>query len=106
MGWACNPKEASSTMIKKYLNKHYPKLETDGAAFKKALEHGLAKGQLDRITGTGLSGTFALVDDAKKTGGKYEDAIEDAIIAMNEPKDLSVTKMRDYLGEYHKEYNT
>jgi hypothetical protein len=33
-----------------------------------------------------------------KTGGKYENAIEDAIIAMNEPKDASVTAIRDYVG--------
>jgi hypothetical protein len=46
------------------------------------------------------------VDGADKTGTRYEDAIEDAIIAMNEPKDLSVTGLRNYLGEYHKEYNT
>merc|ERR1712080_171334 len=59
-----------------------------------------------QLTGKGLSGTFQLVDGANKTGTKYEDAIEDAIIAMNEPKDISVTSLRNYLGEYHKEYNT
>jgi hypothetical protein len=35
-----------------------------------------------------------------KTGGKYENAIEDAIIAMNEPKDASVTAIRDYVGRF------
>ena len=50
--------------------------------------------------GKGMSGTFALVDRADKTGAKYEDAIETAIIAMNEPKECSVTKIRDYLGRF------
>lgn len=104
--WACNPKEASVGLIRKYLNKHHTDLATDGMQFKKALENGVAKGQLKRLTGTGCSGTFQLVDGADKTGAKYEDAIEDAIIAMNEPKDLSVNGLRNYLGEYHKEYNT
>jgi hypothetical protein len=48
--------------------------------------------------GKGFSGTFALVDGSRKTGAKYEDAIESAVIAMNEPKDASVTAIRDYLG--------
>jgi len=104
--WACNPKEASSTLIKKYIKKHHPSLDTDGKAFRKALENGVAKGQLDQITGKGISGTFQLIDGANKTGTKFEDAIEDAIIAMNEPKDVSVTGIRNYMDEYHPEYKT
>jgi hypothetical protein len=50
--------------------------------------------------GKGFSGTFALVDGSPKTGAKFEDAIESAIIAMNEPKDASVTAIRDYLGRF------
>ena len=63
------------------------------------------KGQLDQITGKGASGTFALENGAKKTGTSYEDPIEDAIIASNEPKDASVTALRHYLAEFHTEYN-
>merc|ERR1739838_896035 len=37
--------------------------------------------------------------------GSYEDPIEDAIIASNEPKDASVTALRHYLAEFHTEYN-
>ena len=48
--------------------------------------------------GKGAGGTFALVDGTRKTGAKFEDAIESAIIAMNEPKDASVNAIRDYLG--------
>jgi len=104
--WACNPKEASVNQIRKYITENYPDLKTEGDAFKKALEAGERKGQLDRITGKGNSGTFALMDGADKSGGKYEDAFESAIIAMNEPKDCSVPTLRDYLGVYHKEFDT
>ena len=65
----------------------------------------VSKGQLDQITGKGASGTFALENGAKKTGTSYEDPIEDAIIASNEPKDASVTALRHYLAEFHTEYN-
>ena len=63
-------------------------------------------GQLERLTGKGFNGTFQLVDGANKTGAKFEDAFENACIAMNEPKDVSVSKLRDYLSVYHAEYNT
>merc|ERR1711956_25829 len=70
-----------------------------------AMANMVAKGQLDQITGKGASGTFALENGAKKTGTSYEDPIEDAIIASNEPKDASVTALRHYLAEFHTEYN-
>ena len=91
-------------------------MDVDGNAFRRAIEQGESKGkyissqsdsysgnfpgQLRRLTGKGFSGTFQLVDGANKTGGKYEDAIENAIISMNEPKQVSVTGLRDYLSEY------
>jgi len=106
--WACNPKEASIPLIRKYLTKHYPDLDVvdNPKQFRKALESGENKGQLRRVTGQGFSGTFALVDEADKTGAKFEDALENAIIAMSEPKQVSVTTLRDYLSVYHPEYNT
>jgi len=104
--WATNPKEASVGLIRKYIGKHYPDLDVDGLAFKKAIEGAEKKGQLRRLTGKGFSGTFELVDGADKTGAKYEDAIENAIISMNEPKQISVTGLRDYLSCWHAEYNT
>ena len=63
-------------------------------------------GTLERLSGKGFSGTFQLVDGANKSGAKFEDAFENACIAMNEPKDVSVAKLRDYLSVYHAEYNT
>ncbi len=83
---------------------HHPRLNVD-TGLKRALERGVELGQLDQLTGKGQSGTFQLVDGAPKTGTDFEDAIEDAIIAMNEPKDASVVALRHYLSEYHTEYN-
>lgn len=104
--WVCEPKEASSKAISKYIAEHYKHLDAEGKAFKKALLSGVEKRQLWRITGqSGIHGTYSLVDNADKTGTKYEDAIEDAIIAMNEPKDASIPKLRDYLHEFHTEFN-
>ena len=102
--WVCEPKEASYGLIRKYIGKHFPNLSTD-LPFKKAVESMEEKGQLDRLTGKGASGTFQLMDGAKKTGTRYEDPIEDAIIASNEPKDASIPALRHYLSEYHTEYN-
>ena len=121
--WACNPKEASVGLIKKYLVANYPDLDL-GVEMKhyrltmrwycllpyvgsrKALENAEKNGTLERLSGKGFSGTFQLVDGANKSGAKFEDAFENACIAMNEPKDVSVAKLRDYLSVYHAEYNT
>lgn len=102
--WIVEPKEASYGLIRKYIGKHYPKLSIE-APFKKAILNMVAKGQLDQITGKGASGTFQLENGAKKTGTTYEDPIEDAIIASNEPKDASVGALKHYLSEFHTEYN-
>lgn len=106
--WATDPKEASVGFIKKYLVAHYPDLDLgeDNKQLRKALELAEKNGTLERLSGKGYSGTFQLVDGASKSGAKFEDAFENACIAMNEPKELSVGKLRDYLGCYHQEYNT
>lgn len=106
--WACNPKEASVGFIKKYLVANYPDIDlgVELKTYKKALVAAENNGQLERLTGQGFSGTFRLVDGAKKSGSKFDDAFENALIAMNDPKDLSVSKLRDYLGFYHPEYKT
>ncbi|TRY63106.1 hypothetical protein TCAL_03915 [Tigriopus californicus] len=103
--WATHPKEASVSIIKKYVIKHFPMLDAE-SALRKALEHGEADGKYKRITGKGMSGTLQLMDGADKTGQLLDDAIEDAFIAMNEPKEVSVPTLRDYLDEYHPEYRT
>ena len=38
-------------LIRKYLGEHHSDLNTDGDPFKKAIEGGIAKKQLDRISG-------------------------------------------------------
>jgi len=105
--WATNGKEASVLAIRKYLKAHYPELDSEGdVKLKKQLETRENGGQLERICGKGFSGTFKLVDDARKTPGVWSDMIENAILAMNEPKEVSVPTLRDYLSVYHPEYNT
>ena len=81
--WACNPKEASVGLIKKYLVANYPDLDL-GVEMKhyrltgdemvhtycflpyvdsrKALENAEKNGTLERLSGKGFSGTFELVD--------------------------------------------
>merc|ERR1712226_1117672 len=95
-------------LIRKYLVSNYPNIDLgeDSKKYKKALELAEKNGQLERLTGKGYSGTFRLVDGASKLGNEFGDAFENALIAMNEPKQLSVSKLRDYLGVYHPEYNT
>jgi len=107
--WAINPKEASVGFIRKYLEANYPDIDlgVEFKSLKKALENAEKNGSLERLTGKGFSGTFRLVDGASKTAGsKFADAFENACIAMNEPKELSVSKLRDYIGFYHPEYKT
>merc|ERR1719334_3089688 len=106
--WAINPKEASVGLIKKYLDANYPDLDlgVDLKHYKKALENAEKSGSLERLTGKGYSGTFRLVDGAPKSSSIFADAFENACIAMNDPKELSVSKLRDYLGYYHPEYKT
>jgi len=95
-------------LIRKYLVSNYPDLDLgeESKKYRKALEQAEKCGQLERLTGKGYSGTFRLVDGANKLNNEFGDAFENAVIAMNEPKDLSVSKLRDYLGVYHPEYNT
>ena len=46
-------------------------MDVEGKHFAKALDLGVSRRQLERITGkSGISGTFQLVDGAKKTGAK------------------------------------
>ena len=44
-----------TSLFRKYLAENYPDLKTDGDAFKKALEAGERRGQLERITGQGYT---------------------------------------------------
>ena len=53
--------------------RHHQDLDVEGKKFTKALDQGVARGQLDRITGkSGITGTFQLVDGAKKFGTRRD----------------------------------
>ncbi|KAE8594836.1 hypothetical protein XENTR_v10019815 [Xenopus tropicalis] len=107
----CEPKEASYSLIKKYLSQHYPKLKVDirPQLLKNALQRAVEKGQLEQITGKGASGTFQLKRAGDKpllVGGAFEDAILSAITAMNEPKTCSTTAIKKYVLENHPGVNS
>uniref|UniRef100_A0A8D0C3E9 Heterochromatin protein 1-binding protein 3 n=1 Tax=Salvator merianae TaxID=96440 RepID=A0A8D0C3E9_SALMN len=102
----CEPKEASYSLIKKYVSQYYPKLKVDARPqlLKNALQRAVEKGQLEQITGKGASGTFQLKKSGEKPllgGSLMEDAILSAIAAMNEPKTCSTTALKKYVLEKH-----
>ncbi|KAM8927293.1 heterochromatin protein 1-binding protein 3 isoform 2-T2 [Pelodytes ibericus] len=107
----CEPKEASYSLIKKYVSQYYPKLKVDvrPQMLKNALQRAVEKGQLEQITGKGASGTFQLKRAGDKpllSGGLFEDAILSAITAMNEPKTCSTTAIKKYVLENHPGVNS
>ncbi|XP_072282000.1 heterochromatin protein 1-binding protein 3 [Pyxicephalus adspersus] len=107
----CEPKEASYSLIKKYVSQYYPKLKVDvrPQLLKNALQRAVEKGQLEQITGKGASGTFQLKRAGDKpllSGGVFEDAILSAITAMNEPKTCSTTAIKKYVLEKHPGVNS
>ncbi|XP_060115353.1 heterochromatin protein 1-binding protein 3 [Heteronotia binoei] len=102
----CEPKEASYSLIKKYVSQYFPKLKVDvrPQLLKNALQRAVEKGQLEQITGKGASGTFQLKRSGEKPllgGSLMEDAILSAIAAMNEPKTCSTTALKKYVLEKH-----
>ncbi|KAK7912535.1 hypothetical protein WMY93_012746 [Mugilogobius chulae] len=104
----CEPKEASYTLIKKYLMQHFPALNVEKRPdiLKNALGNAIEKGQVEQITGKGASGTFQLKrpgNQIKLKGSTLEDAIVAAITAMNEPKTCSTTTLRKHLVDANKD---
>ncbi|XP_033822044.1 heterochromatin protein 1-binding protein 3 isoform X1 [Periophthalmus magnuspinnatus] len=104
----CQPKEASYTLIKKYLMQHFPALNVEKRPdiLKAALVRAIEKGQVEQITGKGASGTFQLKRPGNKIqlkGSTLDDAIVAAITAMNEPKTCSTTTLRKHLVDANKD---
>ncbi|XP_075407799.1 heterochromatin protein 1-binding protein 3 isoform X3 [Tenrec ecaudatus] len=102
----CEPKEASYSLIRKYVSQYYPKLRVDirPQLLKNALQRAVERGQLEQITGKGASGTFQLKKLGEKpllAGSLMEYAILSAIAAMNEPKTCSTTALKKYVLENH-----
>ncbi|XP_036111518.1 heterochromatin protein 1-binding protein 3 isoform X4 [Molossus molossus] len=96
----CEPKEASYSLIRKYVSQYYPKLRVDirPQLLKNALQRAVERGQLEQITGKGASGTFQLKKSGEKPllgGSLMEYAILSAIAAMNEPKTCSTTALKN-----------
>ncbi|KAK2507331.1 hypothetical protein MC885_005980, partial [Smutsia gigantea] len=83
----CEPKEASYSLIRKYVSQYYPKLRVDirPQLLKNALQRALKK-----------SGEKPLLG-----GSLMEYAILSAIAAMNEPKTCSTTALKKYVLENH-----
>ena len=76
-----------TTLNSLWTEKSFRRLYKEGKlkvkAFKESVKFNFfISGQLNRITGKGMSGTFELVDGANKSGAKFEDAIENAVISM------------------------
>ncbi|XP_020774278.1 heterochromatin protein 1-binding protein 3 isoform X2 [Boleophthalmus pectinirostris] len=104
----CEPKEASYTLIKKYLMQHFPALNVEKRPdiLKAALVKAIEKGQMEQITGKGASGTFQLKrhgNQIQLKGSTLDDAIVAAITAMNEPKTCSTTILRKHLVDANKD---
>ncbi|EQB78655.1 heterochromatin protein 1-binding protein 3 [Camelus ferus] len=102
----CEPKEASYSLIRKYVSQYYPKLRVDirPQLLKNALQRAVERGQLEQITGKGASGTFQLKKSGEKPllgGSLMEYAILSAIAAMNEPKTCSTAALKKYVLENH-----
>ncbi|XP_042636201.1 heterochromatin protein 1-binding protein 3 [Orycteropus afer afer] len=107
----CEPKEASYSLIRKYVSQYYPKLRVDirPQLLKNALQRAVERGQLEQITGKGASGTFQLKKSGEKPllgGSLMEYAILSAIAAMNEPKTCSTTALKKYVLENHPGINS
>ncbi|KAB1268942.1 Heterochromatin protein 1-binding protein 3 [Camelus dromedarius] len=83
----CEPKEASYSLIRKYVSQYYPKLRVDirPQLLKNALQRALKK-----------SGEKPLLG-----GSLMEYAILSAIAAMNEPKTCSTAALKKYVLENH-----
>lgn len=100
-----DPKDASLSRIKKYLQDHYN--DVDLEKLKKALERGEDKGYWDRVSGSGGSGSFRLqIDEFDPANSEsYEDKICQAIVAGHEPKQCSAQLIKQYVMDYHPEFN-
>lgn len=101
-----DPKEASFSKIKKYIEKYYRKTDIE-EKLRRALEHGCESGKWDRVSGSGKSGSFQLLVDSfnPEETESMTDMVCSAIIACSEPKVASYLMIRKYISEYHPDFN-
>ncbi|XP_014773825.1 heterochromatin protein 1-binding protein 3 [Octopus bimaculoides] len=100
------PKEASVSRIKRYIQDFYPDVNAE-VRLKKALEKGVERGLWEQVTGTGASGTFRLLIDEFNPGKceTVEDMVCLAIVATHEPKQASALLIKRYVQEFHQDFN-
>ncbi|KAK7501378.1 hypothetical protein BaRGS_00007503 [Batillaria attramentaria] len=100
------PKEASFSKIKKYLEKYYGKADIE-ERLKRTLENGCDIGMWDRLSGAGKSGSFQLQVDSFNPDHteSLTDMVCSAIIACAEPKVASYQLIKSYISEYHPDFN-
>lgn len=101
----CEPKEASYSLIRKYVSQYYPKLRVDirpqllKNALQRAVERPVRTDNWQRcfrdIPAEEIRGETLL------GGSLMEYAILSAIAAMNEPKTCSTTALKKYVLENH-----
>ncbi|GAB1598895.1 heterochromatin protein 1-binding protein 3-like [Argonauta hians] len=100
------PKEASVSRIKRYIQDFYPDVNAE-VRLKKALEKGVERGLWEQVTGSGASGTFRLLIDEFNPGKceTVEDMVCLAIVATHEPKQASALLIKRYVQEFHQDFN-
>ncbi|KAK3092125.1 hypothetical protein FSP39_025397 [Pinctada imbricata] len=95
-----DPKEASVTKIKFYIETHYPDVDTD-MRLKKALEKGEEKGLWQRI---GHSYRILSEDFNPAYSEDINDMVTQAIMATHSPKIASALYMKKYITQYHPDF--
>uniref|UniRef100_A0A8C5QDU6 Heterochromatin protein 1-binding protein 3 n=1 Tax=Leptobrachium leishanense TaxID=445787 RepID=A0A8C5QDU6_9ANUR len=90
----CEPKEASYSLIKKYVSQYYPKLKVDvrPQMLKNALQRAVEKGQLEQITGKGASGTFQVRRKKNPPGARFQVCGKDNQSRLHLPRLMLYTR--------------
>lgn len=105
--YCSEPKEASFKKIQKYIADYYPSVNVD-TKLKSALEKGVEKGLWEQCSGSSAgSGSYRLrVDDFNPESSKTtDDMICQAIVASHEPKQSTAIRIKQYLLDYHPDFN-
>ncbi|CAG2231109.1 unnamed protein product [Mytilus edulis] len=101
------PKEASFGKIKKYLVENYPSVNAE-TRLKPAIEKGIEKGIWEQSSGNSVGqGSYRLLlDDFDPESSKtIDDMICQAIVASHEPKQSTVIRIKQYIMDYHPDFN-
>ncbi|XP_071128994.1 heterochromatin protein 1-binding protein 3-like [Mytilus edulis] len=105
--YCSEPKEASFGKIKKYLVENYPSVNAE-TRLKPAIEKGIEKGIWEQSSGNSVGqGSYRLLlDDFDPESSKtIDDMICQAIVASHEPKQSTVIRIKQYIMDYHPDFN-